>query len=594
MVIRTHAHPSITATHPRAASRSQQTALRRSHCIALRMGAIGRNFTAALLLAVSTISPALAELVATVSQQQLSEGDTITLRITTDSRADSAPDFSPLNRDFIILSQQQSHNMAITNGRRSSSTTWQLSLVAKTLGQLTIPSLQLGQDRSRPIAITVQAAPKNQTVPAADTVLIESSLDRDRVYVGGQSLLTVRIIHRGNLVNASLSEPESSQATIVQSHEASYQRVIDGTPVVVIERVYAVFAETAGTIDISGQTLTAELALGGQRSIFGYSNTKTTRRTSDSQRLQALALPSFALGKDTVTANKLSIEQQWSSPLSDLQVGDSITRTLRISAHGATAAHIPPLFLDSIDGIKIYGDQPELVDTKTQQGIVGVRTESTAYVLTQTGTFEVPALMLHWVDAATGKVQSVSVPSTQLQVAAAPSDTAAAPSTGTVAPAGNNTLAQAPVIPANAITWQHNGWFWVAVSLALLWLLTLLLLWRAQRDQTANHSQSIATSPNQSELFKQLLAAAKANNAAQTLVSFNLWGRSLNSKLHSNPLICGYIKDPEITKSIQRAERSLYQAGEPSPWHGANLATHLTMWQQQHASPKPAALPKLY
>ena len=549
-----------------------------------------------LFILLCTLSTAQAALIASVSQQRISEGDTINLSITsTDGRSDQAPDFAALTRDFIILGQQENHSMSIANGQRSSTTTWQLSLLAKSLGELTIPSLTLKKDRSRPIAITVTPAAKNQTIPTAETVLIESSLSRNRIYLGGQSLLTVKIIHRGNMVNATLSEPLSDQANIVQTHEASYQRVIDGTPVAVIERVYAVFAEAEGEISISGQTLQAELALGSQRSIFGYSNTKTTRRNSQPQTLTVLALPEFAKDKDTVSADKLSFEQQWSSSTDDLHVGDSITRILRITATGATGAQIPPLFVDNINGIKIYGDQPELNDEKTQQGIIGSRTESTAYVLTQAGTYEVPAMVLHWVNTATGKVQSVSVPSTQLKVAPAVSTVTAQNNSANDQTAQNNNLSTVTPAPTVIVqpALQANVWFWVSVGLGFLWLLTLLLLLRTHRSSPtkADEAPAVSSSP---KLFKQLILNAKTNDTSKMLTAFNQWGRSINNQLNNNQKICDFMGDEEITKSIQRAERSLYQAGDNAAWNGASLVSHLQQWQKQQAKAQPDQLRPLY
>ena len=273
-------------------------------------------------------------------------------------------------------------------------------------------------------------------------------------------------------------------------------------------------------------------------------------------------------------------------------MGDSLTRTLTISATGATGAQIPPLFLDDIDGIKIYGDQPEINDIKNQLGVVGKRIESTAYVLTQAGTFEIPAVVLHWVNAQTGKVQSVSLPSTLLNVKAALAEQTNVPPTS-----GNEQLTTSvnPTAEPQAASGLNalSPWFYVSLALFALWLITLIFALRLKYGSKAKQAPA-NTAPLKDDLYKQLLRAAKANDASQTLALFKQWGQTLDASLNSNHQICDYLNDDHISKSIERAERSLYQAKAQSAWNGTTLATHLQQWHKNNAKRTPTQLAPLY
>ena len=71
-----------------------------------------------------------------------------------DGSVDDDPDFSPLNKDFQVLSTGVSSNMSIVNGHISTTKQWRLSVMARHAGQLNIPAIAFGRDRSRPSSIT--------------------------------------------------------------------------------------------------------------------------------------------------------------------------------------------------------------------------------------------------------------------------------------------------------------------------------------------------------------------------------------------------------------------------------------------------------
>jgi hypothetical protein len=67
------------------------------------------------------------------------------------------PDLSPLMRDFEILRQNNSHSSRNINGQVSQRSMLNLTLVAKRSGDLEIPAVSFGQERSNPQRIKVAA-----------------------------------------------------------------------------------------------------------------------------------------------------------------------------------------------------------------------------------------------------------------------------------------------------------------------------------------------------------------------------------------------------------------------------------------------------
>ena len=516
---------------------------------------------------------ALADLSATVSSTRLVGGDTVVLTLTDTDNSGELPDLSPLRKNFEVLGQSSSQNISIINGARQAKRDWIITLFPRSTGNVTIPALGSGKHRSKAITLSIKDAPKNQTVPTANSPVVESEVDRNSVYVGGQILLTLRIKHLGNMVSPSLNPPEVENATVTPVHDANFQRVIQGQNVAVFERTYAIHPEVEGTLEIPGQLLQAHMA-SGRQGFFGNRNTKQVIRKSTAHEITVKPLPDFASGKETVTANDLTIEQYWSPSLENLKVGDSVTRSLIIKSKGATSAAIPPIFESQVAGIKQYQDQPVLEDSTDQNGVSGIRKQSTAYVMTETGDFELPPIVLYWVNAETGKVQSASLPSTYFSVAAGEAG-ASVPNTASSQDSSSPLTASDETTTTLNNYQQHPLWFWATIFFASLWLITVAAWLLLPKKEQKPVKKAVKTDDTEAMLFNALKDACKQNNAVNTLQAFNRWGQSLDKGLKTNQDICRYLNDEHVSKSIERADRHSFNKNSDNAWQGKTLINHL-------------------
>ncbi len=108
------------------------------------------------------------------------------------------PDLAPLDRHFEVLGSNRNSSFTLSNGRRESSTTWQITLMARHAGELTIPAIAVGGERTQPIAIRVSEDPAPASA-AAREVQLQVETDAAEVHVQQQLLLTVRLLHAVNL-----------------------------------------------------------------------------------------------------------------------------------------------------------------------------------------------------------------------------------------------------------------------------------------------------------------------------------------------------------------------------------------------------------
>ena len=95
----------------------------------------------------------------------VSPGEPFNLILELDENAPSGlPDFGPLRYDFHIHGTAHSASYVFINGQSKASTRWTVTLVPKHTGQLTIPAIQVGQARSKPITLHVGEQPSSRTL----------------------------------------------------------------------------------------------------------------------------------------------------------------------------------------------------------------------------------------------------------------------------------------------------------------------------------------------------------------------------------------------------------------------------------------------
>ena len=135
-------------------------------------------------------------------------------------------------------------------------------------------------------------------------------------------------------------------------------------------------------------------------------------------------LPSGELsGDDTWLASpKVSVKQAWSASHDDLQVGDSVTRSVDINAVDTLSVLIPAILSEvnpsstSSRGYQRYLKPPVLVDTQNRGSYQSARHEEVTYVLQQGGEVQFPELQLTWWNTQTKQLEQVTLPGVRYQV----------------------------------------------------------------------------------------------------------------------------------------------------------------------------------
>jgi hypothetical protein len=481
------------------------------------MKAIGKTWLAGVLLTLAC-GAALAEVTATVDRNRVAMGDTLRLTITaTDGEDVDGMDLRPLLGDFDILQRATSSSTRIVNGRASSTRTVNLDISPKREGTLRVPAMRVDNTTTPLILVSVGPAP---TIAAGDdTVVFEAEIDRDRVYVQGQLLLTLRVQQAVNLDARSITELQLDDAFVKPLEQRSFQRKVNGRPWLVHEVRYAIFPEQSGILEIPSQTFTAREAQ-PRRSLFDLgASGRPIRRTTEALQIEVLPRPADFPGQTWLPATSVAIEESWSVPPESLKAGESATRTLRIVGEGLQGAQLPPVAIPELGGLKFYPDQPAISDTETGAGVTGVRVDSAALVPTQAGSWELPEVRIPWWDSDSEQVRYAVVPARRVSVTGAAASTPALPVPTTSAP-----IAVSPEPTAITIAGSGGSFWQTATAIATLgWLVTALAwLWSRRRRKPAS-AKTTPENTSESAAFKNLAAACAANQPGQARQALIAW-----------------------------------------------------------------------
>jgi hypothetical protein len=454
---------------------------------------------AALLLGVQ----ALAAVTTHVDRADIELNESFTLEVVTDTNIDLQPDVSVLEKDFYIGQGSQLSNTTIVNGQIRRSKTWTYVLMPKSAGQITIPPIAIGNEQSQALVISVSEP--SYAPPGEAEVFVTSDVDFSETYVQAQVLLTIKIYRSVATRQPALREPTVSGVEVLSElagDDRSYEAVIDGTAYNVVERVYALYAQESGQIEISPARFEARVLRDGRI---------TGRKVYESkpQSVSVLPIPPRpAEFPDAVwlPARDLQLTEDWSRNADEIKAGEPLTRHVTISALGQLETQIPALEPPVADGVNVYPDKPELSRRIESGGIRGVRKDQYAMIGVSAGLVLLPALEVPWWNIEKSEWQIARLPERSINILPSGEAPVAEPE---VTPP---TAAEASADPSEGLL--PGGGFWRRVSelLAAIWLLTLIAWWWTSRPQKKRREP--AQVPLHRQQARHLKAARKAALAA--------------------------------------------------------------------------------
>ena len=108
-------------------------------------------------------------------------------------------------------------------------------------------------------------------------------------------------------------------------------------------------------------------------------------------------------------ASDVNVVQKWSQSADKLKAGDTLTRSITVSAANTLSILLPPAnkINDGLKGVKAYAKPAKLQDSQSRGNYQSERVDETVYLLQQGGDFTFPATTITWWDTESSQVKAV-------------------------------------------------------------------------------------------------------------------------------------------------------------------------------------------
>jgi len=521
---------------------------------------------ACLMLSVCIPGWSSAAVIASVDRDEVELNESFTLKVIVDSAIEVVPDVSALEQEFYIGSTSQLSNTTIVNGQISRSRTWTYMLMAKRDGELAIPPIIVGAEQSDPLRITV--SPQTDVVPGEADIFVTSEVDHTESFVQAQILYTVKVYRAVATRQPRLSDLGVEGVEVLQEmagDERSYDSILNGKAYNVVERVYALFPQASGELNIAPARFEARVL---------RDNRITGRKVFESAPINVLVAPIPPPPADFPNAawfpaKSVELNQVWSRSPDNLPAGEPVTRHITVTALGQLETQIPVIEPSVSDNIKVYPDKPELRNATVPKGILASRKDQYAMIGVVPGLVELPELKLPWWNIDSGVWEVATLPGAAINILPSANAMSLPPPVPEIADSAVEGAAETIVV-------QGKLWKQVSMALAGLWILTVLAWWLSSRpERKPRKPEEPPLHKQQAKLLKNARKAALDGDAGGLKEALLAWAR-LQWPVGAPRSIDGLatrVSDP-LAKELRVLCNASY-GPHSVPWDGERLAKAL-------------------
>jgi hypothetical protein len=423
------------------------------------------------------------------------------------------------------------------------------------------------------VLVTIFAAFITLTA-AAQSPIVQAHLEPSHGFLVGQPIRMVVTVYVPNYFTGSPDFPEfeieNAIVVLPQDRPQNSNKQIGGVRYAGITETYVIYPQQAGDFHLPREQLTVPYALSPPKSTIAH-----------------VPLPTLAFHADVPAAAKdldyflpttaLIMQQRWSSPMKNLRVGDSIERTVTVTATKMQAMLIPPLPLDAPSGIRVYPEEPVVRDQKTDRGdfVSGRRIQTAKYFIQKEGDYTLPPIELKWWNLSAHRLVTATLPAIHFTAVANTNYVTELPPESEPAP-------MAP-IEHRSLWKQYRLRILITALCGIAGIVLVVMAWRilprVLRRLTAwgerrEHSETT--------YFRNLQRACTRNNATESYVWLLKWlavaypDMSLQQVLKRGD-------NPALTSDTNDLGESLFaQHNRDYSWNGKKFAALLRQQRKNH------------
>jgi hypothetical protein len=538
------------------------------------------------MLAAFTINGFAQEVETTVDRAELARGETLTFTIRVfDQRQGMQLDLTPLTTDFDVLGTRTSSQIRSINGSVEAWTDYIVTLFPLTEGELEIPSLTINNVTTDPISITVlnQGPRSNQS---SEELFLEIEVNKESVYVQEQLLFSVRLFYTINGIrNPQFTELEMPNSVIqLIGSPNQYEKLIDGIRYGVYEKRYVIFPQRSGPLEIPDILFRGEVTDGSSNFVFRNLNTRRVTAFIEGVTINIKERPAAAQTNSFwLPVTDLTLSESWSTDLADVRVGDSLVRTVTMTAAGLDGAVLPPFTDSEIDGVNQYPDPADIQRTFVDGNIVGTRVEIVSLVPTTSGSIEIPEISIPWWNVETDQQEVSIIPATRLNIATVDG---VLPAEQSVISTENvqDLIDLAPVLTQEEIDEQNqteyievgaswfNGFIAAAVAIVLLSIYRIVIsprhgdIGRFIRVRRAAMIAKYSPLNNEKAAYRQLSLAVASGDLKKIRESLIVWSNHYFTSIEVSTMddVLNQHQNGELAEAAARIQEKLFTTATAS------------------------------
>jgi hypothetical protein len=408
----------------------------------------------------------------------------------------------------------------------------------------------------------------------AQAPVVRAHLEPARNILVGQPVRLVVSVFVPNYFTGGVDFPEfeleNAIVVLPQDRPENSNTQINGVTYAGITQSYVLYPQQTGDFHIPPAQLTIPYTVAPPKSMTATPSLPALTFHADVPAA-AKDLPYF------LPTTSLTMTQHWSRPLKGLRTGDTVERTITVTASRMQAMLIPPLSLDQPDGMRVYPAEPVVHDQKTDRGdfIYGCRVQSAKYLIQKAGVYTLPAIKLQWWNLGAHRIVTATLPEATFTAITNPDYVAELPPPP-------EPVTAAPVEKISL--WKrYRSRVRIVLELIAIAFTLLLAIWLSHPVWARLASWWTQRKTSEAACFRRLLHAVRANDAKQTYVELIRWFgmTSPGVPLHEAVKVSA---DAVLDSEITRLSQTIY--GRPAStrdnqeslslaWKSATLATHL-------------------
>ena len=513
------------------------------------------------------VSISYANVSATVSQTHFEENETFDLTLHLDN-FNTKPDLASLNKDFTVYNNTTSSQTDIINNKKTSKYEMIITLMPNKSGKLTIPAINIGNESTKPINITVNNDSSKGEINNHTDIFAVGNLAKNTGYVNSPIIYNLKIYYSTPILNLQAAKAfKINGANVEQIGKANnHKENVDGTIYDVLEQNFLVLPQKTGKLKIPPFALVANIPNG-----FGELGTKTRYFHTKEKTLNIYPIPNDISIKDWLPASNVKLTDDWSKK-TGIKEGDLITRIVKIKASGISSRDIPRLNFKSSKNFNVYAEKPKLKDSEENGHLVATATYKIGYIPIKHGKVTVPDVKLKWYDIDDHKSEIATLTSKGFNIAK-----------GNLT---NTNFYTTPKLENSDKKLVSSFWRNIAIVFIVLWLITLFLLLRCkfskQKPSTKMENlKSININKKENGKLKDIKKACKLGNNSELQKTLIAWANSeFKIEIFSLLEIVKFV--PELESILKKLNSSIYAGKEFDQYDELyNLLSNLDMDKKQ-------------